>query len=126
MLNRRQTLRGLAAAATGLVATAVSAKDSCVAFTPDMQQAKTPAEALKRLREGNARFVAGQALHCDLLEQVRSSRRHSRLCSPASTAACRRASDGPQRDDGQAGRRRHAKVVYAMHGVASGKVSWHG
>lgn len=73
MLNRRQALRGLAAAATGLVATAVSAKDSCVAFASDMQQAKTPAEALKRLREGNARFVAGQALHCDLLEQVRST-----------------------------------------------------
>ncbi len=73
MLNRRQTLRGLAAAATGLVATAVSTMDRCVAFTPDMQQAKTPAQALKRLRAGNARLVAGQALHCDLLEQVRST-----------------------------------------------------
>mgnify|MGYP003525004241 FL=1 len=74
MLNRRQTLRGLAAAAaTGLAASAVSSKDRCVAFTPDMQQAKTPAQALKRLQEGNARFVAGQALHCDLPEQVRST-----------------------------------------------------
>lgn len=73
MLNRRQALRGLAAAATGLVATAVSTMDRCVAFTPDMQQAKTPAQALKRLRAGNARLVAGQALHCDLLEQVRST-----------------------------------------------------
>ncbi len=73
MLDRRQTLRGLAALATGLAAAAASAKDRCVAFTPEMQQAKTPAEALKRLQEGNARFVAGEALHCDLLEQVRST-----------------------------------------------------
>lgn len=73
MLDRRQTLRGLAALATGFAAAAASAKDRCVAFTPEMQQAKTPAEALKRLQEGNARFVAGEALHCDLLEQVRNT-----------------------------------------------------
>lgn len=73
MLNRRQSLAGLAAFA-GLSG-AVQAKDRCVAFTPTMQQAKTPDEALKRLKDGNARFVAGQALHCDLLEQVRSTAR---------------------------------------------------
>jgi len=73
MLNRRQSLAGLAAFA-GLSA-AARAKDRCVAFTPTMQQAKTPDEALKRLKDGNARFVAGQALHCDLLEQVRSTAR---------------------------------------------------
>jgi carbonic anhydrase len=71
MLSRRQSLAGLAAFA-GLSG-AVQAKDRCVAFTPQMQAAKTPAEALKRLQDGNARFVAGQALHCDLLEQVRST-----------------------------------------------------
>jgi carbonic anhydrase len=49
------------------------AKDRCVAFTPQMQAAKTPEAALQRLQEGNARFAAGQALHCDLLEQVRST-----------------------------------------------------
>lgn len=73
MLNRRQTLHGMVAVA-GMVASATAvAKDRCVAFTPAMQQAKTPDEALKRLKDGNARFVAGQALHCDLLEQVRST-----------------------------------------------------
>ena len=73
MLSRRHTLRGIAAFA-GLAATAAAAaKDRCVAFTPERQQAKTPEEALKRLQEGNARFVAGQALHCDLLEQVRGT-----------------------------------------------------
>ena len=73
MLNRRQTLQGLTALATVAGATAAQAKDRCVAFTPTMQQAKTPDEALKRLKDGNARFVAGQALHCDLLEEVRST-----------------------------------------------------
>jgi carbonic anhydrase len=70
VLNRRQSLGGLAAAGLA-AATAASAKDQCVAFTPQMQQAKTPEEALKRLQDGNARFVEGRALHCDLLEQVR-------------------------------------------------------
>lgn len=73
MLNRRQTLQGVAALAAVASASAAQAKDRCVAFTPTMQQAKTPDEALKRLKDGNARFVAGQALHCDLLEQVRST-----------------------------------------------------
>lgn len=73
MLDRRQTLFGVAAVA-GLAASAgAMAKDRCVAFTPAMQQAKSPDEALQRLKDGNARFVAGEALHCDLLEQVRST-----------------------------------------------------
>lgn len=71
MLNRRHTLAGIAAFA-GLAAS-VQAKDRCVAFTPSMQQAKSPDEALQRLKDGNARFAAGEALHCDLLEQVRST-----------------------------------------------------
>ena len=73
MLNRRQTLQGAAALAGLAAAATAAAKDKCVAFTPTMQQAKSPDEALKRLKDGNARFVAGQALHCDLLEQVRST-----------------------------------------------------
>lgn len=70
MLNRRQSLTALAALAA---AGAAQAKDRCVAFTPAMQQAKSPDEALQRLKDGNARFVAGEALHCDFLEQVRST-----------------------------------------------------
>jgi carbonic anhydrase len=73
MLTRRQSLSGIAALAGLAGATAAQAKDQCVAFTPQMQAAKTPEAALKRLQEGNARFVAGQALHCDFLEQVRST-----------------------------------------------------
>lgn len=58
------SLAGLASASPA------KAKDRCVAFTPQMQEAKTPEDALKRMQEGNARFSAGEALHCDLLEQV--------------------------------------------------------
>jgi len=73
MLNRRQSFAGVAAFSVLAGSTAAQAKDKCVAFTPQMQQAKTPDDALQRLKAGNARFVAGQALHCDLLEQVRST-----------------------------------------------------
>jgi carbonic anhydrase len=73
VLSRRQTIGGLAALAGLANAATAQAKDRCVAFTPQMQAAKTPEAALKRLQEGNARFAAGQALHCDLLEQVRST-----------------------------------------------------
>ncbi|HOM13693.1 MAG TPA: hypothetical protein PLB41_10290, partial [Rubrivivax sp.] len=60
MLNRRHSLAGIAVFA-GLAAS-VQAKDRCVAFTPAMQQAKSPDEALQRLKDGNARFAAGEAL----------------------------------------------------------------
>jgi len=73
MLNRRQSFAGVAAFSVLAGSTGAQAKDKCVAFTPQMQQAKTPDDALQRLKAGNARFVAGQALHCDLLEQVRST-----------------------------------------------------
>jgi carbonic anhydrase len=73
MLNRRQSIGAMAALAGLSSANAAKAKDRCVAFTPQMQEAKTPEDALKRLQEGNARFAAGEALHCDLLEQVRST-----------------------------------------------------
>ena len=70
MLNRRQSITGLAALAA---ATAARANDQCAVFTPQTQAAKTPAEALQRLKDGNARFAAGKPLHCNLLEQVRGT-----------------------------------------------------
>jgi carbonic anhydrase len=73
MLNRRQSIGAMASLAGLASASAAKAKDRCVAFTPQMQEAKTPEDALKRMQEGNARFAAGEALHCDLLEQVRST-----------------------------------------------------
>jgi carbonic anhydrase len=73
MLNRRRSVAAIAALAGS--STAAVAKDRCVAMTPQMQESKTPESALKRLKDGNARFVAGQALNCDLLEQVRQTAR---------------------------------------------------
>jgi carbonic anhydrase len=70
MLDRRRTVAAIAGLALG---SGAHAKDRCVAFTPQTQAAKTPEAALQRLQEGNARYVAGEALHCDLLEQMRST-----------------------------------------------------
>ena len=47
---------------------AVAAACAWADYTPQMAD-----EALQRLKDGNARFAAGQALHCDLLEQVRAA-----------------------------------------------------
>jgi carbonic anhydrase len=69
------TRRGFLAA-TGLLAATVTmarAQDSCAVFTKDTQSATTPDEALARLKEGNARFVSGQTIHCDLRTQVRDT-----------------------------------------------------
>lgn len=46
---------------------------ACEVFTASRQHAETPETALARLREGNARFVAGKTVNCDLLEQVKAT-----------------------------------------------------
>ena len=45
--------------------------DECQAYTKPRQQALSPADALRLLREGNERFVANKPLRCDLPAQVR-------------------------------------------------------
>lgn len=71
--DRRHLLQGLAAlSATGL-ATSALAEGACAVFTRESQAQTTPAAALQRLREGNARFVAGKGVHCDLMQQVRQT-----------------------------------------------------
>jgi carbonic anhydrase len=42
-------------------------------FTKDRQAALDPSGALQRLKDGNARFVGGHSIHCDLLAQVRAT-----------------------------------------------------
>ena len=37
------------------------------------QKAMTPADALKELKDGNARFVAGQPVNCDLRAQIKAT-----------------------------------------------------
>lgn len=72
MTTRRSFLTATALLAAG-GATIVRAQDSCAVFTKDTQSATTPDQALARLKEGNARFLAGRSIHCDLRTQVKET-----------------------------------------------------
>jgi carbonic anhydrase len=56
-----------------LAAPAYSDDRECAVFTKDRQAALDPSGALQRLKDGNARFVGGHSIHCDLLAQVRAT-----------------------------------------------------
>jgi len=45
----------------------------CAAFDKARQDAVSPDQALQMLQEGNARFVNGQSVNCDLLAQVKAT-----------------------------------------------------
>ncbi len=47
--------------------------EACEVFTRGRQQAATPETALMRLREGNARFLSGKTVNCDLRAQVKAT-----------------------------------------------------
>jgi carbonic anhydrase len=49
------------------------AQDACAVFTPERQRAITPQDALRMLQEGNARFVSGKMINCDLRKQVQAT-----------------------------------------------------
>jgi len=49
------------------------AQDACAVFTPERQKATTPQDALRMLQEGNARFVSGKTINCDLMKQVKAT-----------------------------------------------------
>jgi carbonic anhydrase len=68
---RRRTI--LLSAAAMLASPAYSEEPECAVFTKQRQAAMTPGEALQRLKDGNARFVGGRSIHCDLLAQVRAT-----------------------------------------------------
>jgi carbonic anhydrase len=71
MENRRTFLAATALFAAG---TAIArAQESCAVFTKNSQSATTPEQALARLKEGNARFVSGRTIHCDLRMQVKET-----------------------------------------------------
>jgi hypothetical protein len=61
-----------AASLAGLGGTAFAA-DQCAVFDKARQSTITPEEALARLEDGNARFVAGETVNCDLMAQVRAT-----------------------------------------------------
>ncbi len=71
MTTRRAFLLAVGALAAGT--TPAAAQDTCTTFTKSRQAATTPERALARLKEGNARFIAGRTVHCDLLAQVRET-----------------------------------------------------
>lgn len=72
-IHRRHALRAFAAVAAGALAAPAFARSDCAVFTRETQDQVSPDAALKRLQEGNARFVAGKTLHCDLRQQVRDT-----------------------------------------------------
>ncbi|MDI9335096.1 MAG: carbonic anhydrase family protein [Cytophagales bacterium] len=75
MISRRHTLTqmiGLAALG-GFATSSLQAQESCAVFTKESQSTTTPDAALKRLIDGNARFVAGKTINCDLMKQVKDT-----------------------------------------------------
>jgi carbonic anhydrase len=56
-----------------LAAPAYSDVLECAVFTKDRQAALDPSGALQQLKDGNARFVGGRSIHCDLMAQVRAT-----------------------------------------------------
>jgi carbonic anhydrase len=71
--SRRMFLGAVSAASlAGLGGTAFAA-DQCAVFDKARQSTITPEEALARLEDGNARFVAGETVNCDLMAQVRAT-----------------------------------------------------
>jgi carbonic anhydrase len=81
MNNRRLFLTTAGAfAATGLSARAnqtnvklAADAQSCQVFDKTRQANITPDKALEMLKQGNARFVAGNTVNCDLLAQVKAT-----------------------------------------------------
>jgi carbonic anhydrase len=68
MTTRRIFMAGIGS--LGAASMAVRADGLCTVFSKEMQAAINPDEALQRLKEGNARFVAGHPIHCNPKPQV--------------------------------------------------------
>ena len=73
LLNRRMAMKTALAASTAAMAGTAFAQQSCAVLTGETQADITPDGAIKLLQDGNARFVAGQSINCDLLQQVRDT-----------------------------------------------------
>jgi carbonic anhydrase len=72
MMSRRTLCWG--AAALPLVAAArTAAADECAVFTSDRQKQVSLDDAIRLLKEGNERFVAGKTVNCNLIAQVRAT-----------------------------------------------------
>jgi len=85
MTTRRSFLMGIGALGTG--AATVRGEDLCGVFTKSTQSAISATQALDRLKEGNARFVAGHPVHCNTQTQVKlTAAGQAPRCWPAWTA----------------------------------------
>lgn len=73
MRSRRSFLRGASLIAAACATRAMAAAPECAVFTPARQKATRPDDALRLLREGNERFVAGRTINCDLRAQLRET-----------------------------------------------------
>ena len=73
MLNRRNAIMTALSASSELWAGSALAQQTCAIQTAQTQGQLTPDQALALLRDGNARFAAGQSINCDLLQQVRDT-----------------------------------------------------
>jgi carbonic anhydrase len=68
------TRRAFLLTGTALVALRAHSDDlECAVFNKARQEALDPSGALLRLKDGNARFVGGRSIHCDLIAQVRAT-----------------------------------------------------
>jgi carbonic anhydrase len=76
MMNRRQLLKSLPAAAAAGALFAVSGHTLAAdipAMSKESQRNMTPEQALGRLKDGNERFISGKMLQRDLMAQVRAT-----------------------------------------------------
>jgi carbonic anhydrase len=73
MKYSRRLFSSTAAASLAFAFAGMASAEECAVFTSERQQAKTPDEALQRLKEGNERFFAGKMVNCDLLAQARAT-----------------------------------------------------
>jgi len=71
MIGRRRVF--FAAPLLAAAGPAFAQSPQCAVVTKSRQAAMTPDEALQALKDGNARFVAGKSVNCDLLAQVRDT-----------------------------------------------------
>jgi carbonic anhydrase len=58
---------------TAASSAARAATTECAVFTPALQKSVSPSDAIARLQAGNARFVSGKSINCDLMAQVKET-----------------------------------------------------
>lgn len=73
MFSRRAFFTSAAAVTVAAAADHAVAQEACAVFTKERQGAVTPDAALTRLMEGNARFLAGTTVNCNLAKQVKET-----------------------------------------------------